>query len=180
MVFIVESKRGVSSWVRLGPTSVRLFLEGLDRCVKNGNEDKWEKGWKEKGRSYSMVREANRAGCFLWLGVVDSEEKRYSICIPKGKRERGGLLAMAEVLRKLIASFDKKENKKEKKTSRRLQVEMGKRLGSRDRNLVRVEVEGEEISRNLSRLEHCLVGSWNPRVAGGENLERLGWLMACS
>ena len=87
---------------------------------------------------------------------------------------------MAEVLRKLIASFYKKENKKEEKTFGRLQVEMGKRLESRDRNLVRVEVEGEEISRNLSRLEHCLVGSWNPRVAGGENLERLGWLMACS
>ena len=87
---------------------------------------------------------------------------------------------MAEVLRKLIASFYKKENKKEEKTSGRLQVEMGKRLESRDRNLVRVEVEGEEISRNLSRLEHCLVRSWNPRVAGGENLERLGWLMACS
>ncbi|RVW16721.1 hypothetical protein CK203_076389 [Vitis vinifera] len=150
-----ENGRGVAlGWirrVRLGPTSVRLFLEGLDQCVKNGNEDKWEKGWKEKGRSYSMVREANRAGCFLWLGVVDSEEKRYSICIPKGKRERGGWLAMAEVLRKLIASFDKKENKKEKKTSRRLQVEMGKRLGSRDRNLVRVE--GLKGKLGLARLE---------------------------
>ncbi|RVW81298.1 hypothetical protein CK203_038163 [Vitis vinifera] len=46
---------------------------------------------------------------------------------------------MAEVLRKLIASFYKKENKKEEKTFGRLQVEMGKRLESRDRNLVRVE-----------------------------------------
>ena len=36
LFFIVESKRGVSSWVRLGPVSVRLFLEGLDQCVKNG------------------------------------------------------------------------------------------------------------------------------------------------
>ena len=36
-----------------------------------------------------MVREANRAGCFLRLGVVDSKEKRYSICIPKGRGERG-------------------------------------------------------------------------------------------
>ena len=43
---------------------------------------------------------------------------------------------MAEVLRKLIASFYKKENKKEEKTFGRLQVEMGKRLESRDRNLV--------------------------------------------
>ena len=36
LFFIVESKRGVSSWVRLGPVSVRLFQEGLDQCVKNG------------------------------------------------------------------------------------------------------------------------------------------------
>ena len=89
LFFIVESKRGVSSWVRLGPASVRLFLEGLDQCVNNRKEDKWEKGWKEKGRSYSMVREANKAGCFLRLRVVDAEEKRYSICIPKGGGERG-------------------------------------------------------------------------------------------
>ena len=65
LFFIVESKRGVSSRVRLGLASVRLFLEGLDQCVKNGKGDKLEKGWREKGRSYSMVREANKAGCFL-------------------------------------------------------------------------------------------------------------------
>ena len=40
LVFIVESKRGVLSWVRLGSASVRLFLEGLDQCVKNGKKDK--------------------------------------------------------------------------------------------------------------------------------------------
>ena len=73
LFFIVESKRGASSWVQLGPASVRLFLEGLDQCVKNGKGDKWEKGWREKGRSYSMVREANKEGCFLRLGVVDAE-----------------------------------------------------------------------------------------------------------
>ena len=46
--------------------------------------------------------------------------------------------------------------------------------------MVRVEVKGEEISKNLSRLEHCVVRSWNPSLAGGEDLERLGWLMASS
>ena len=85
---------------------------------------------------------------------------------------------MAEVVRDLIASLDKKEEKKEESIPERLQAKMGKRWGNRDRLLVRMEVEGEEINRNLSRLGHCLVGRWNPRVAGGENLERLGWLMA--
>ena len=177
LFFIVESKRGVSSWVRLGPGSVRLFLEGLDQCVKNGKGDKWEKGWREKGRSYSMVREANKAGCFLRLGVVDAEEKKYNICIPKGRGEKGGWSVMAEVVRDLIASLDRKEKEKEELIPVRLQAEMGKRWGNRDRLLVRMEVEGEEISRNLSRLGHCLVGRWNPRVAGGQNLEWLGWLM---
>ena len=127
-----------------------------------------------------MVRETNKAGCFIRLGVIDAEEKRYSICIPKGRGERGGWSAMAEVIQELIASFDKKENKKEETTPGKLQVEIGKRRGNRDRHLVRVEVEEEEISRNLSRLGHCLVGRWNPRVAKGENLERLGWLMVSS
>ncbi|RVW23494.1 hypothetical protein CK203_090717 [Vitis vinifera] len=103
---IALGKRGVSSWVQLGPASGRLFLEGLDQCIKNGKEDKWEKGWKEKGRSYSMVHEANKAGCFLRLGVVDAEEKRYGICIPKGRGEKGGWSVMAEVVRDLIASLD--------------------------------------------------------------------------
>ena len=90
LLFIVESKRGVSSWVRLGPASVGIFLEGLDQCVKDGKDDKWEKGWKEKGRRYSMAHEVNKAGSFIRLGVVDAEEKRYSIYIPRGREGREG------------------------------------------------------------------------------------------
>ena len=41
-----------------------------------------------------------------------------------------------------------------------------------------MEVEGEEISRNVNRLGHYLVGKGHPRVARGEDLERLGWPMA--
>ena len=64
-VIIVESKRGVSSWVRLGSASVGFFLEGLYQCLENVKEGKWEKGWKEKGRSFSLVCDANRAGSFF-------------------------------------------------------------------------------------------------------------------
>ncbi|RVW53705.1 Dolichol-phosphate mannose synthase subunit 3 [Vitis vinifera] len=117
---------------------------GLDQCVKDGKDNKWEKGWKEKGRSYSMVREVNKAGSFIRLGVVDAEEKRYNICIPRG---RGG----------------------------RRDGQLWRRW---DSLLVRMEVEGEEISKNVNRLGHCLVGKWNPKVVGGEDLTRLGWLMA--
>ncbi|RVW75340.1 hypothetical protein CK203_052925 [Vitis vinifera] len=127
-----------------------------------------------------MVRETNKVGCFLRLRVVDAEEKSYNICIPKGRGERGGWSVMADVVRDLIDRLDKKENTKEETTPRRLHVEMGKRWGNRDRLSVRVEIEGEEINRNMSRLGHCLVGRWSPRVAGGENLEKMGWLMASS
>ena len=36
------------------------------------------------------MRDENRAGCFLRLGVMDLEMKMYSIFIPKGRGERGG------------------------------------------------------------------------------------------
>ena len=105
-----------------------------------------------------MVREVNKVGSFIWLGVVDAEEKRYSICIPRGRGERGEWSVMAEVVRDLIASLDKKEEKKEESIPERLQAKMGKRWGNRDRLLVRMEVEGEETSRNVNRLGHCLIG----------------------
>ena len=126
------------------------------------------------------MRDANRAGCFLRLGVVDLEKKRYDICIPKGREERGGWISMAEMLRNLGVIFGRKENKQEERATGRSYAEMAKRPRSRDSKTVKVEVKGEEISRNLSRLEHCLVGSWNLSSARGEDLERLGWLMVSS
>ena len=110
-----------------------------------------------------MVCETNKVGCFLRLRVVDAEEKSYNICLTKGKGERGEWSVMADVVRDLIDSFDKKENTKKETTLGRLHVEMGKRWGNRDRLSIIVEVEGEEISRNMSRLGHCLVGRWSPR-----------------
>ena len=161
-VTIVESKEGVSSWVRLGPASVRFFTEGLIQCIRDGKEGRWERGWKEKGRSYSLVREANRAGCFLRLGVTDMEKRRYTICISKGRGDKGGWASMVESLRNMGFWFDKKENKQDERATGRSYVEVAKGPRSRDSTRVKVKVKGEEIRRNLSRLEHCLVGKWNP------------------
>ena len=112
-IIITESKKGVSSWVRMGLTSVGFFLEGLHQCIEDVKEERWEKGWKEMGRSFSLVRDANKAGCFLRLRVVDSEMKRYSICIPKGRGDKGGWMAMVEALCKMDNSFEKKEQQQE-------------------------------------------------------------------
>ncbi|RVW67010.1 ATP phosphoribosyltransferase 2, chloroplastic [Vitis vinifera] len=67
-VAIWEKKKGISSWVRLGPESLGFFLESLDHCIKDGKGGKWEREWKESGRSYSLVRNENKAGLFLRLG----------------------------------------------------------------------------------------------------------------
>ena len=61
--------------------------------------------------------------------------------------------------------FDKKENRQEERATGRSYVKVAKGPRSRDITRVRVEVKGEEISKNLSRLEHCLVGNWNPSSA---------------
>ena len=180
---IVERKRGISSWVRLGSVSLEIFLESLNQCIKDEKEGKWERGWKENEISYSLVRDVNRVGCLLRLGVVDLEMKRYSIFIPKGKEERGGWVSTAEMLRNIGVTFGRKENKQEemamvKPFLERSYVEVVKRSRSKDRNTVRVEVRGKEISKNLNKLEHCLVGSWNPSSTKGEDLEKLGLLMA--
>lgn len=73
----------------MGLNSVGLFMEGLHQCIKDAKEGRWEKGWKEKGRSFSLVRVTNRAGCFLRLGIVDLELKRYGICSQRAKGTRG-------------------------------------------------------------------------------------------
>ena len=44
LITITESKKGVSSWVRMGMFSVGLFMEGLHQCIEDVNEGRWEKG----------------------------------------------------------------------------------------------------------------------------------------
>ncbi|RVW40573.1 LINE-1 retrotransposable element ORF2 protein [Vitis vinifera] len=41
-----------------------------------------------------------------------------------------------------------------------------------------MEVKGEESCRNKDRLGQCLIGKWDPKAAGGGDLERMGWMLA--
>ena len=184
-IYIVERKRGVSSWVRVGAESLGFLLEGLNHCIKNEKEGSWEREWKEKGRSYSLLRSATKAGCFLRLGVVDSERKQYNIYIPKGRGEKGEWVSMAENLQLMGGLIGRKDNIQEEKVVGKLALErtyaeVVKRPRCRDKNSVKVEVRREEIHRNLQKLEHCIVGSWNPRSDGGEDLKKLGRLLVNS
>ena len=82
---IVERKRGISSWIRLGPASLGLFLDCLVLCIEDVRTAKWVRKWQENERAYSLVHDHNKGGCFLQLDVVDLENKRFSIFIPKGR-----------------------------------------------------------------------------------------------
>ncbi|KAL6338045.1 hypothetical protein AAG906_010611 [Vitis piasezkii] len=168
LIIITESKKGVSSWVRMGLNSVGLFMEGLHQCIEDVKEGRWEKGWKKKGRSFSLVRVTNKAGCFLRLGVVDLELKRYSICIPKGKGDKKGWTAMVEALRQMDISIDKKEQQEEVKALGRSRPDMVKGRSFAD------TVKGwwNKGSNNI-RVEKL-----EPSNAKGEDLENLGWEMA--
>ena len=64
-IVIEESKGGVSSWVRLGLLSVEVLLDSLNQCIKAEDKGKWERDWRENGRTYSLVRDENKAGLFI-------------------------------------------------------------------------------------------------------------------
>ena len=90
---------------------------------------------------------------------------------------------MVEMLWKMGVVTGRKESKQEelapvKPILERSYGEVVKMPRSKGKNLVMVEVREEEISRNLSKLEHYLIGCWNPSSARGEDLEKLGILMA--
>ncbi|RVX02890.1 hypothetical protein CK203_023158 [Vitis vinifera] len=182
-VEIWEMKKGISSWVRLGLASLGFLSEGLEYCIKDGKGGKWERGWKENGRSYSLVRGENKGGLYLRLEVVDLEKKRHSIIVPKGRGEKGGWVTMAEKIQQMGGFSGRKEQKQKEWCGGKLGMEVSyaevvKKQKNRDRKLVRMEVRKEEVQNNLRKLEHCIIGSWDPCSAGGEDLESLGQTMS--
>ena len=52
-------------------------------------------------------------------------------------------------------------------------MEATKVAKEKERAAVRVDVTKEEVGRNLSKLGHCIVGTWNHNAAKGDDLR--GW-----
>ncbi|RVW60695.1 hypothetical protein CK203_053054 [Vitis vinifera] len=69
---IMESKKGVSSWVRMGLNSVGLLMEGLQQCIEDRRDGIWEKRWKEKGPKLLHVKGAGRrwVEALCQLGII--------------------------------------------------------------------------------------------------------------
>ncbi|KAL6324765.1 hypothetical protein AAG906_018292 [Vitis piasezkii] len=180
---MVERKRGVSSWVKLGPVSLGLFLECLILCLEEKSEEKWERRWEENGRSYSLVRDANKGGFYLRLSVVDLESKRFSIFIPKGRGVKGGWSLMAKTLRSLGVVMDRKERQQvdarlPEPDLRKSSAEVEQTQRSKGKAVAKVKIRKEALSSNLNKLTHCLVGFWNPNSVRGDDLKDWGTQMA--
>ena len=146
---------------------------------------KWEKEWKDKGKSYFLTRGFNRAGGFLRLGVVDLERKRFCIFIPRGRGDKRGWTTMAEKIHQMEGSIGRRANMQEARVAGKSAPENSyaaavKRTSWNDSNSINVKVKREETIGNLQKLEHCIVASWKSRIEGEEDLERLGRLWANS
>ena len=180
---IVERKGGISSWVKLGPESLGFFLDCLCFCLEGTCAGKWERSLKENGRSYSLVRDENKGGCFLRLGGVDLKKKSFIILIPKGRGVKDGWSTMAETLRSLGVVSGRKESQQVEATLLKPKLaksfaEVVQTSRNKGRAMVRMEVGKEELSKNLNKLGHCLVGFWNPSLEIGEDLKNWGCQMA--
>ena len=150
-ILIVERKRGVSSWVKLGPASLGPLMEGLVFCTKDTRTGHWEKFWQENGRTFSLTRGENKGGCFLRLGVTDREKKRFSIFVPKGKGTKGGWALLEEALREMepVSDRQKRQQDKEKFWSPMLGksfAEVVKQNRSIGEEVVRVKIDNRPSS----------------------------------
>ncbi|RVW79108.1 hypothetical protein CK203_048225 [Vitis vinifera] len=107
-----------------------MFLEGMDQCIKDGKDVKWEKDGRKRVRRFSMVREANKARSFIRLGVVDAEESGTAFASRK-ERGREGWIAMAKVVRNLFTRVERREINKDVPSPNRAPSEKGERGGRR-------------------------------------------------
>ena len=184
-ILIVEKKRGVSTWVRLGLESLGLFKEGLIHCIRDEKEGRWEMEWRDRGKRFTLARGSNRAGGFLRLGVVDLERKNFCIFLPRGRRDKRGWTAMAEMIRQMEELAGRRMELQEvraggKTTTAKSYAEAVMGSNRKGTTAIKLKVSREEMAGNLQKLEHCLVVSWKPNKKEDEDLERLGNLWASS
>ena len=181
----MEKKRGVSTWIRLGLESLGLFKKGLLHCIRDENEGRWETEWRDRGKRFTLVRGSNRAGGFLRLGAADQERKTFYIFLPRGRRDKRGWLAMAEMIRQMEELVGRRMEPQEvwaggKPSTEKSYAEAVLGSNRKVTSVIKLKVSREEMDENLQKLQQCLVASWKPSTKEDEDLERLGNLWAYS
>ena len=184
-ILIVEKKRGVSTWVRLGLESLGLFKEGLIHCIRDEEEGRWEKEWRERGKRFSLVRGFNRSGGFLRLGVVDLERKHFCIFLPRGRRAKRGWTTMVEIIQQMEEMVGRRMEVQVVRAGGKISptksyVEAVTSTNQKGATAIKMKVAREEMAENLQKLKHCLVASWKSNKKEDEDLERMGSLWARS
>ncbi|RVW76578.1 hypothetical protein CK203_048651 [Vitis vinifera] len=90
LVILTESKKGVSSWVRMGLNSVGLFMEGLHQCIEDVKEGSGKRAGRRRGEvSPWYVLLTGRVVFCDWGRRFGVEEIQYMY--PKGQRGQGGM-----------------------------------------------------------------------------------------
>ena len=176
----MERKRGVSSWIKLGPASLGPLMEGLVFYTKDTRIGHWGKLWQENGRTFSLMRGER---CFLRLGVINREKKIFSIFVPRGRGAKGGWALLVEALREVESASDRQVRQKDKEKLwkpllGKSFVEVVKQNCSNGEEVVRVKVDNRALSVSLEKLAHCLVGCWDPLPRREEDLRSWGTQMA--
>ena len=132
-----------------------------------------EKRWQENGRFFSLERGENKGGCFLKLGVLDREKKRFNIFVPRGRGAKGGWSLLVEALREIESISGRQVRQQDKEIFRsplrgKSFAEVVKQNHSIGEEVARVRVDNSALCVNLEKLAHCLVGCWNSTRGGGK------------
>ncbi|RVW76180.1 hypothetical protein CK203_044279 [Vitis vinifera] len=160
---IVEKKRGVSTWIRLGLESLGLFKKGLLHCIRDENEGRWD------GKRSGEIE----------------ERKTFYIFLPRGRRDKRGWLAMVEMIRQMEELVGRRMEPQEvwaggKPSTEKSYAEAVLGSNRKVTSVIKLKVSREEMDGNLQKLQQCLVASWKPSTKEDEDLERLGNLWAYS
>ena len=85
---------------------------------------------------------------------------------------------MVETLRCLGCADRGMTSQKEEEPRSKTFAEVTNMLRGKERATVRVEVTKKELGRNLNKLDHCVVGTWNPSATKGDDLRDWGIQLA--
>ena len=182
---VIKGRKNVSSWLGVGLASLGFFLERVERSFQ-------VKG--EEGRSFQvMVKDANHAGPFVRLQVLDTGGRKFCIFVLSGRRNAKAWIEMACSLREMVikpregtlkseeAGSGEEGNQKRKiEPTRKMVAGLSKSFAEvlnpsilKD-VVVGVEIDERACDKKSNLINHYMVGCWNAQGRDSFNLEKAG------